>query len=61
MSTCAVCQLSDGLIVNVIVAKPTDPAPDGCQLIITPDDLGNNAQISGTWDGTQFLPPAESA
>jgi hypothetical protein len=61
MTICAVCQLTDGLIVNIIVAEPTDPAPDGCQLIVTPDSLGNNAQIGGTWDGTQFLPPPESA
>ena len=57
MSACAVCQLSDGLIVNLIVAEPTDPAPVGFQLIATPDNLGNNAYINGTWDGTQFLPP----
>jgi hypothetical protein len=61
MTTCAVCQLTDGLIINVIVAEPTDPAPEGTQLIITPDSEGNNAEIGGTWDGTQFLPPAESA
>jgi hypothetical protein len=61
MSTCAVCQLTDGLIINVIVADPTDLPPDGCQLITTPDELGNNAQIGGTWDGTQFLPAPESA
>lgn len=61
MTTCAVCQLSDGLVINLIVAEPTDPAPSGCQLIVTPDDLGNNAQIGGTWDGTQFIQPPESA
>jgi hypothetical protein len=61
MSTCAVCQLTDGLVVNLIVAEPTDPPPDECQLIVTPDELGNNAQMGGTWDGTQFLPPPESA
>jgi hypothetical protein len=56
MTTCAVCQLTDGLIINVIVADPTDLAPDGTQLVETPDVDGNNAQIGGTWDGTNFLP-----
>jgi hypothetical protein len=56
MTTCAVCQLTDGLIINVIVAEPTDLAPEGCQLVETPDVDGNNAQIGGTWNGTNFLP-----
>ena len=60
MTICAVID-SNNQLINTIVAEPTDPAPDGCQLIVTPDELGNNAQIGGTWDGTQFLPPAESA
>lgn len=32
-TTCAVVRLSDGLIINIIVAAPSDPAPDGCQLV----------------------------
>ena len=32
-TTCAVCRLSDGLVINIIVASPSDPAPDGCQLV----------------------------
>ena len=32
-TTCAVCRLSDGLVMNTIVASPSDPAPDGCQLV----------------------------
>ena len=60
MSTCAVCQLTDGLIINVIVAEPTDVAPDGTQLVVTPDSEGNNAQIGGTWNGTVFLPAPAS-
>lgn len=32
-TTCAVVRLSDGLVINAIVAAPSDPAPDGCQLI----------------------------
>lgn len=56
MTTCAVCQLSDGLIINIIVAEPTDPPPLDCQLVVTPDADGNNAQIGGTWNGTNFVP-----
>ncbi len=32
-TTCAVCRISDGLVLNLIVASPSDPAPDGCQLV----------------------------
>lgn len=32
-TTCAVCRLSDGLVMNTIVASPYDPAPEGCQLV----------------------------
>ena len=56
MTTCAVCQLTDGLIINVIVAEPTDPAPEDTQLIVTPDSQDNNAEIDNTENGTNFLP-----
>ena len=32
-TTCAVCRLSDGLVINIIMASPYDPPPDGCQLV----------------------------
>lgn len=32
-TTCAVCRLTDGLILNLIVAAPSDPAPVGCELV----------------------------
>lgn len=32
-TTCAVVRLSDGLIINAIVASPSDVAPDGCKLV----------------------------
>lgn len=32
-TNCAVCRLLDGLVLNIIVANPSDPAPDGCQLV----------------------------
>jgi len=54
MSKCAVCQLSDNLVANVIVATPSDLAPDNCQLITTPDEFGVDAQIGWYWDGLTF-------
>lgn len=30
---CAVVQYSDNVVINIIVADPIDPAPDGCFLI----------------------------
>lgn len=32
-TTCAVVRLSDGFVMNTIVASPSDPAPDGCELV----------------------------
>ena len=32
-TTCAVVRLSDGLIINVIVAAPSASPPDGCRLV----------------------------
>jgi hypothetical protein len=54
---CAVCQLSDGLIVNIIVAKQDDLAPDGCRLVV----IGRNVacDIGWMWNGTEFIAPPE--
>lgn len=52
---CAVCQLSDGLVVNIIIASPSDPAPDGCQLIEIMN--GQPCDIGWYWTGTEFIPP----
>ena len=57
MTTCAVCQLSDGLVINIIVADPTDPAPLDCQLVITPTAGGSYANIGFYWNGSQFINP----
>ena len=32
-TTCAVVRLSDGFIMNTIIAEPSAAAPDGCQLV----------------------------
>lgn len=52
---CAVCQLSDGLVVNIIVALPSDPAQDGCQLIEVMNE--QVCDLGWFWDGTQFIDP----
>ena len=58
MTTFAVCQLSDGLVINIIIAEPTYPCPyPDCQLIESPDVDGNNAQIGWYWNGTDFIDP----
>lgn len=56
-TTCAVVQISDGLVVNSIIALPSDTPPDGCMLVTVmngqPFDIG--------WycvDG-QFVGPVE--
>lgn len=38
------------------MAEPTDPAPDNCQLIITPDSTGYSPNIGDTWNGSVFIP-----
>ena len=58
MATCAVVQLVDSVVVNTIVAEPTDLAPDGCQLVeIGADTLYD---IGWTWDGTSFVAPPDT-
>lgn len=54
---CAVCRLEDGLVVNVIVASPSDLAPEGCQLIEVTE--GQLCDIGWTWDGAAFVAPPE--
>lgn len=55
MSNCAVVQLSDSVVVNIIVAQPTDLAPDGTQLILVPE--GVYCDMGWVWDGTNFVNP----
>lgn len=52
---CAVCRLEDGLVINTIIASPSDLAPDGCQLI----EIYNEqpCDIGWYWTGTEFIPP----
>lgn len=55
MANCAVVQLSDGLVINTIVADPTDVAPDDTQLIEIVDGVMCN--IGWTWNGNEFVNP----
>jgi len=55
MTTCAVVQLSDSVVVNMIIAEPTDPAPEGCELILVPPDMP--CGIGWVWNGTNFIDP----
>jgi len=51
MSNCAVVN-ADGVVVNIIVAEPTDIPPEGCTLVLLPF-----CDIGYTWDGKNFNPP----
>jgi hypothetical protein len=50
---CAVID-SNGVIVNIIVAEPTDTPPEGCTLVELP-----TYDIGYIWDGERFIPPQE--
>lgn len=59
IKTCAVVN-STGLVVNIIVADPTDKRimlDKGHVLVEYPDVDGNVAAIGYTWDGTHFINP----
>jgi hypothetical protein len=52
---CAVCRLSDGLVINIIMATPSDPALDDCQLI---ELMANQyCDIGLYWNGVEFIAP----
>jgi hypothetical protein len=53
---CAVCQLEDGLVVNIIIALPSDPAPIGCELVEVMN--GQACDIGWYYDGSNFIEPA---
>ena len=55
MTICAVCRLDNGLVINTIMAEPTDSAPYGCKLIEIEE--GVICGIAWTWNGTQFIDP----
>lgn len=55
MTICAVVQLSDGVVVNRIIAEPGDLAPDGTYLVLIPD--GTICNSGWVWDGINFINP----
>lgn len=53
MTTCAVYKLDTGLIINLIVAEPTDLCPyQDCGLV---DTAGYIVAIAYTWNGVNFV------
>lgn len=59
MADCAVVRSSDNMVINTIIALPTDPAPEGCYLV----EMSENSYggIGWTWDGTYFIAPEEAS
>jgi hypothetical protein len=55
MANCAVVD-ANNLVVNIIVANPTDTPPEGCILIPL-----YTCDIGWSWDGTTFNPPPQQA
>lgn len=51
---CAVID-ANGLIVNIIMAEPTNQAPAGCSLVGI--DEGVFCDIGWIWNGNQFIDP----
>ena len=39
----------------MIIAEPTDPSPEGCELILVPPDMP--CGIGWVWNGTNFIDP----
>lgn len=51
---CAVID-TNGVVVNIIMAEPSDLAPLGCFLVAIPDAAF--CDIGWVWDGTAFVNP----
>jgi len=51
----AVVRLEDNVVVNIIVAPPTEPAQNGCYLVDVSD--GKFCDIGWVWNGTEFYNP----
>ena len=55
MARIAVCQTSDNVVVNVIMAEVTDPVFEGTQFIEIKDGVW--CDIGAIWNGTDFKNP----
>lgn len=53
MANCAVVN-ADGVVINMIVAEPTDVPPEGCTLIEIPF-----CDIGYVWNGERFVAPQD--
>lgn len=53
MANCAVID-SNNVVINIIVAEPTDTPPANCTLVEIPF-----CDIGYIWDGTKFNPPVQ--
>ena len=51
----AVVRTEDNVVVNIIVAPPTEPAQEGCYLVDVSD--GKPCDIGWVWNGTSFYDP----
>jgi hypothetical protein len=51
MANCAVVDARN-IVINLIVAEPTDAPPEGCTLVEIPA-----CDIGWVWDGQRFNPP----
>lgn len=55
MSNCAVVRNTDNIVVNKIVAEPTDLPPDGTYLVLIEDGVA--CDIGWVWNGVVFVDP----
>lgn len=55
MSNCAVVNVTDNVVVNKIVAEPTDLAPLNTYLVLILSDM--ECDIGWVWNGTEFVNP----
>lgn len=56
MAIFAICRLSDGLVVNTVIASDGDSSPIAdCKMIKIPE--GKQCSIGYFWDGENFIDP----
>lgn len=55
---CAVVQITDGLVINIIIARLSIEPPLGCELVEIMNEQSCN--IGWYWDGFNFVPFAIS-
>ena len=57
MKICAVIRIADGLVINRIIADPSEIPPDECILVDITDMF---VDIGYVWDGTNFIDPNQN-